>query len=293
MTASVQPDADAASAAAPAPAAAPGEVVAHRLHVDTHVHVYPVFDEEALLDAATAHVTAHRGEVGVLCFTERGVDHVFRRWRDAGTVGRWTLSGNGEPETLLATRDGQLRLVILAGRQVITAERLEVLALGVDAEFEDGRSIEETVDAVRGAGALAVVPYGFGKWTGQRGRVLSRLIERRHSEGLILGDNGGRPTLGPRPPHFDQAAAHRMTILPGTDPLPLRSCQRQAGGFGVVIDGPFTRATLAAQIKQKLVGLGPVPHRYGDHISLSRAVYQQVALRVDRFRRKTAGVKKN
>ncbi len=260
------------------------------LCVDTHVHVYRAFDHETFLDAAADNAKRLGRGLGVIMLTETRGEHVFRQWHDRNRVGAWTFNPNEEDFVMFAQRDGELALAVIAGRQIITQERLEVLALGVDAEFEYGRPIAETVSAVRGRDALPVVPYGFGKWTGERGQIISRLIELHADHGLVLGDNGGRPTLGPRPPHFDQAAAHRVTILPGTDPLPLRSCQRQACRFGVRLDGTFRRETLGREVKTRLAAAGPVPPRFGDHVSLPRAVYQQLALRLDRKLFKGKGV---
>ena len=249
-------------------------------YVDTHAHVLPMFDQPRLLDAAAGYAERHGGGVSVLCLAERRDDHVFSAWRETGEVGAWSFESVGEPEVLFAHRGGPTEVVVIAGRQIITAERLEVLALGTDQTFTDGCDTAATLAEVRSSGALAVIPYGFCKWTGRRGRLLSRLIEQHHDRGLILGDNGGRPTLGPRPPHFDQAAAHRMTILPGTDPLPLRSCARQAGGFGVIVDGPMPQEAFGRELRGRLATLGPVPHRFGDHLSLPRALFQQAALRL-------------
>lgn len=260
----------------------PTGTIAGPLCVDTHAHVYRAFDQNIFLNAAASNARRLGHGLGVVMLTECKKDFVFRSWRDTGRINDWSFESNCEDFTLLAHRDGELALVVIAGRQVITAERLEVLALGVDAEFKDGQPIGETVAQVRGRGALPVVPYGVGKWTGERGRIISRLIESHADHGLVMGDNGGRPTIGPRPPHFDQAAAHRITILPGTDPLPLRSCQRQACRFGIRLEGSFSPGTLGRDIKERLAKLGPVPPRFGDHVSLIRALYQQVALRIDR-----------
>ena len=279
-------DVDRHAAPMPAfPAAVPGPI-----YVDTHVHIYPAFDTVALLDAARRNVRKHshtQHALGVLMLTECRNDHAFARLRDAQTLGPWRFTHDGQQPVLFAHRDDthEPQLALVAGRQIITKQRLEVLALGTDHAFSDGHDLDETIAEVRGQNALPVVPYGFGKWTGARGAAVSRLIETQalqNAPRLVLGDNGGRPTFGPRPPHFDQAAAHRVTILPGTDPLPLRSCQKQAGRFGVRLPGPIARKSFVADLLQQLAELGPVPPRFGDHVSLPRAIYQQLALRLDR-----------
>ncbi|MEM1445438.1 MAG: hypothetical protein AAGF84_05235 [Planctomycetota bacterium] len=288
------PSPDEAQPAAAQEAIAPADALAGPFYVDTHVHVYPAFDAVALLNAAVGNAAKHAPGFGrepdalpVLMLTECRADHVFAKWRGQKSLGPWRFEPfPNDQSALLATHeDDGRRLALVAGRQIITDCRLEVLALGTDHTFEDGRELDETIAQVRGRGALPVVPYGFGKWTGKRGAAVSRLIESQSLQNtprLVLGDNGGRPTFGPRPPHFDQAAAHRVTILPGTDPLPLRTCQQQAGRFGVRVEGPLRRDAFVTELLGKLTHLGPVPPRYGDHVSLLRAVYQQLALRIDR-----------
>ena len=175
-----------------------------------------------------------------------------------------------------------MRLVVIAGRQVVTAERLEVLAIGMSEAVEGGLSLEDTVLRVQGRGALAVLPWGLGKWLGERGEAVARLIDRqagRGGGGLVLGDNAGRPALGPRPPLFDMAAAKRMTLLPGSDPLPIALAQTHACSYGVILDGPFELDRIGRQVVAGLRDVGPVPRCFGERHGLVSFVRQQVALR--------------
>lgn len=52
----------------------------------------------------------------------------------------------------------------MAGRQIVTAEKLEVLALGTDLDIDDGRPIREVLSLVTENGGLPVIPWGAGKW---------------------------------------------------------------------------------------------------------------------------------
>jgi len=129
---------------------------------------------------------------------------------------------------------GQLELV--AGRQIVTAERLEILALGTNQYWEDGQAICDVISSVAKANAVPVLPWGFGKWMGARRRIVVSLIER-FSDGLLyLGDNGGRPQILPYPPEFAQAAEIGMKVLPGSDPLPFASEYNKPGSFGFYVD---------------------------------------------------------
>ncbi len=125
-----------------------------------------------------------------------------RVWR--GRHGFWELEPNSEPETL-AVRCGSTRLNVIAGRQLVTRERLEVLALGTTAPLRDGEPMEATLAAVRDVGAAAVLPWGVGKWLGARGAVVARVLADPAWRDVFLGDNGNRLELGPDPKHFTAA----------------------------------------------------------------------------------------
>ena len=78
-------------------------------------------------------------------------------------------------------------LYVIAGRQIITRERLEVLALCTAKEFADGEEVETVLDKVRRAGGLPVLPWGAGKWWGTRGRIVTELLRKGQGESLRCG----------------------------------------------------------------------------------------------------------
>jgi hypothetical protein len=119
-------------------------------------------------------------------------------------LGEWRLRHTEETGSVTAERHGQC-LYIIAGRQIVTAERLEVLALGFEGLVPDGEPIRQVIDRVRSAAAVAVIPWGFGKWWGRRGKVVSGLLKDHERLGFFLGDNGGRTAFLGRPAHFEDA----------------------------------------------------------------------------------------
>ena len=147
-------------------------------------------------NAARANLGATRWH-GLLLLTETARDHWFDQVQQhPRAFGDWKVSQvNGDPESLDAERNG-LHLRIVAGRQIVTSERLEVHALGTRARFADGLDMEQTLAAVRQTGALAVLPWGAGKWLGSRGRQVTDLLGRE-AQDLLLADNGGRPWFWP------------------------------------------------------------------------------------------------
>ena len=138
-----------------------------------------------------------------------------------------------------------------------------MLALGCAESWQDGLPASEVIDGVTGAGAVAVLPWGFGKWLGQRGRILRALIEKHRSQHLFLGDNIGRPVFFSEPHEFELGRSLGLTVLPGTDPLPFASESHRAGSFGCVVDGVVGDLQPWADLCRHLVQPGLSVRRFG------------------------------
>jgi len=266
------------------------------LLVDGHVHFHPCFEVRPFLEAAVSNFAAGRAEVGraeavgCLMFTESSWRHDFSAFSE-GLVSRaapeWTVSHTGEDCSLLARRDDGELLVLVAGRQLVTSERLEVLALGTLNEYPDGRSAKEAAAAVAASEALAVVPWGFGKWTGRRARIVRDVLTSPAADSLFVGDNGGRPGATPTPPLFSLARSRGIPILPGSDPLPLPAEVRKPGRFGFVLDGSADLRAPTAAIKRALE-TRVQPSRYGRLERPITAAWRQISLRLRARARKEA-----
>lgn len=150
-------------------------------------------------------------------------------------------------------RAGSRGLFIIAGRQVVSTENLEILALGVDRDYEDRKhplkrlAIEAAAD-----GAIPVAPWGPGKWWGSRGKAMESLLRDGDVPWLFLGDNGGRPVFWPDPHLFELARARGIKVLPGSDPLPFPSQSGRAGSFGFTVPGMADGVNPARDIKAVL-----------------------------------------
>jgi hypothetical protein len=214
------------------------------LVADTHVHVYPCHDLEAALRHGARNLARLSAALGghalrALCLTEGAGQNVFRALA-AGEMrpGRITVHATVEPTALRVETD-EGALLVIAGRQVATTERLEVLALGTQAALPDGRSLAETVAAVQAARALAVVPWSPGKWLFARGRILDRLLDAPGLSRPLLADSSLRPRGIPEPPQFAQSRAAGFVILAGSDSLPFPGEERLVGRYAVVCHGAF------------------------------------------------------
>ena len=259
-----------------------------RLVVDGHAHLRESSFARAL-DAANenfARVAPPDAWSAVLCLVEPAGQDLFAMWSRGAANGAlalgsrcstWRARRTREEESLALERENGRSLALIAGRQVISAERLEVLAIGTSRAFAEGTPAGRLVDQIQRADALAVLPWGAGKWLGARGRSLRDLIRDSEEGSLYLGDNGGRPTLW-RPSHFKLARSAGIPILPGSDPLPFSGEAVRLGSFGfTTLADRFDPETPAAGLKDALrSGSTPVP--YGRSMGAGRFLSNQVRL---------------
>lgn len=235
-----------------------------RLLVDGHVHLHAAHDEVAMMESSFQRLRSFAPGLPTLFLTECAGVSVFEKWRDGPA--RVGVRQTGEGESIVVDD----RLLILAGRQVVTRERIEVLALATTSRIKDGLGLEETLDQVEQAGAVAVLPWGLGKWLGARGK---RIEEVAASRSLLLGDNAGRPGFWPEPGIFK-----RHPVLPGTDPLRASGEERLVGGYGFLLDCEIELDRPADSIRHALLQLkAGGPPRIGRRIAFPYSVMRQFA----------------
>lgn len=239
--------------------------------VDTHVHLHACFPPRALFDAATSNIASAARQLrlpahtpGMLLLAEsQGVD-AFQHLADGSlSAAPWQLEPTAEPISLLASRSARPPLVLVAGRQVVTAEGLEVLALGTRATFADGQPTRDVVAAVPASGALTVLPWGVGKWTRRRRVLIQQLLHDSLSARLYAGDNGGRLAGSPRPRLLTEAERYGRLVLPGSDPLPLPSEVGKVGRYGFVAEIDLDRQQPFGPLKRWLDAQNTSPRPYG------------------------------
>jgi hypothetical protein len=264
--------------------------------VDAHTHIYDRFDLDTFFKAAVRNfaIAAQQQNVGdrvttALLLTETCKDNYFPAFYQktqaaGGTVElteEWVSHLTVEPCSLrLQHKPSGNELYLIAGRQVVTAEDLEVLALLTDQQFADGSPLDVTVNQVLSAGGLAVIPWGFGKWTGARGKILRRFLEEETRPEVCLGDNSGRPMFWWRSPHFEYGTAKGIRILPGTDPLPFTAETQRPGRFGFSLAVDFDPQHPAASLKAGLVCQECSLQPYGSLENPIRFFQNQVAMQI-------------
>lgn len=245
--------------------------------IDAHVHCHQCFAQSEFLDHAWRSCSQAAREldvsgraIGWLLFAALPDDHYFEALRtgqiaDAGQIAgaKWRVVPTAEKASLVTRQDDGQTLILIAGRQMTTKEGLEVLGLGTTGTFADGQSLTATVAAVRDEGAIAVVPWGFGKWWSRRGRLVSRFVDSTDEGGVFLGDNGGRPAGFSPPRQFAEAARRGIFVLPGSDPLPLPTEAQRVARYGLVLEGAVDAERPVAGLFRLFAGLDQQPPTFG------------------------------
>ncbi len=264
--------------------------------VDAHVHIYNCFDLELFFDSAFANFrseAARLGHVddftGILLLTETSKDNWFecltgyaggKDGIGSKPIGNWTFHHTNETCSLCIRNGTNESLFLIAGRQIVTEENLEVLALITEREFEDGLPLTEMIQSVRNYGAIPVIPWGFGKWAGRRGAILREILEANNDVEVFLGDNGNRPSFLPRSSHFKLAEMEGIRVLPGSDPLPFASESCRPGTFGFSVEGSITSQHPAKDLKRILLDPSTRPRAYGLLEKPYRFLRNQLAMQI-------------
>jgi len=236
--------------------------------VDAHVHLQPEHAVGRILDAASRNLERVAAALGtrapwdaIVVLTEtEGVDRFAELLGRAGPPGRdgGPAEPHGDGLVIQPTREetsvrvavgaGAPTLGVIAGRQVQTAEGLEVLVFPTRGRLCDGDGVRTVLTDAATAGCVGVIPWGFGKWTLRRGALLRDLLGERASGSVdfFLGDTGHRPSWahGPRP--LRTTGAGERPVLTGSDPFPLRGQEDRVGACAFEIEGPFEAERPAA-----------------------------------------------
>lgn len=259
------------------------------LTADGHVHLYPCFDCRAALESLRRNLArTGRTAVHLAFLAERRDCHFFRELAGRGPALLGPrVQADSLGSALLLREEGYPDLFLFAGRQVISAERIELLALTTDAAIADGLPAEETVGLIRRTGGVPVISWAPGKWFFERGKVVARLLERFEPGALLVGDTSLRPVGWPTPVLMRRALDRGFGLVAGSDPLPFPGEERMLGTYGMQMEAAFDREDPVGSMRAVLARPGFMPgltgRRGGFPATLRRLLLNS------RARKKSAG----
>jgi len=268
--------------------------------VDTHVHIYDCYNVTRFFVEADRNFSDHNKKlklaenyVGILFLTESNNFHYFEKLRDNSNniildlekEGFFKKESDESCSLVFETADSNF-IIIIAGQQVITEEKLEVLSLGTLQKIKYSLSLEETISNIKGLGAIPVLPWGVGKWLGKRRGAVHAFIKENRSAEFFLGDNSGRPALLKTPALFNLARQNKKLVLRGSDPLPIKSQEKKAGGFGFYFISEIDIQKPFKEIKRMIYNSEGEPNNYGALENLFDFFKNQFKLRLNKTRAK-------
>jgi hypothetical protein len=263
---------------------------------DGHVHIHDRFPEYSCLDwalnnfneaTALLELTGHIDHV--LFLTESSSVNWFTKQHNLADQGLFNERApyqctiTEENMSLRFENSSANRLFIIAGRQIISSERLEVLALGLSGTYPDGQPLRQILSDIRERGCLTILPWGVGKWLGARRHIIASLFMDSPDAGIFLGDSGNRPFFWPLPAFFNPPGKRAPGNLPGSDPLPLAHQEKRIGSYGFLLQGALDSHMPFQDLRKKLTENTTPIRTFGEPEKLFPFLFNQAAMRLNRF----------
>ena len=246
---------------------------------DGHIHIHPAVDLNRLLDAAWQNFSAVQSRMFtdseatsfVLLLAEGKENDVFSAMQEdtkkppSSETESWHFQTTAESNSVLAVCEDK-SIILVAGRQLISSEKLEVLSLFSRTIIPDTTYPLRTLSRmVTDDGGVPLLAWGVGKWFGKRGEIIQDFINNPAVPLYFVGDNGNRPNFWPYPKHLTLAEQKKVPSLPGSDPLPIINHELRAGSYGAAIEkGILTTEQPAAELLQSIQsGVRLIPYGQG------------------------------
>ena len=256
--------------------------------IDSHVHFYARYNVEVFLKNAInnfqhyAYNSDSKKNIGVLILTESENEDSFKNLRD-GIKGKtnYQILETLEDISYWVKYDEKFWLLIIKGQQIISKENLEVLSLFANENVSNDLPISSTLVQVQNNHSIAVLPWGFGKWFGKRGQIIRKIINSSQPNSLILGDNGGRPSVIPFLKNYN--SQNVQFILPGSDPLNIKNGQSRAGSYGIILPADIEQDFPAKSLYTSIKNLKSQPQYFGKSVNLFGFLVNQISLRLNKI----------
>ena len=227
-----------------------------RIVVDAHVHFYPCYDLEFALSKLAGNLERLApGAVRAAFLTERSDCFWFNKLK-CGQVQiqgtRLDVQATDGEDVIAVVKGGKPQIYLFPGRQVATAERIEILGLTVELPAADGKPATDVVKAVLDAGGVPAIGWSPGKWLFGRKKVVCRLLESFEPGQLVVCDTTLRPTIWPMPRLMKSALRKGFGLVAGSDPLPFAGEEKYMGTYASVLSGEFDFKTPASSVRRLL-----------------------------------------
>ena len=226
--------------------------------LDGHVHLYPCYQLDKALNALFGNLARLGTNATKVAFLAERFDCDFfdnlknNRCEDLpGYI--HVLAGDDEKVITLVHEKRQEELLLVAGRQIVTQERIEVLAIAWHKPVPNGLSAHKVVDQIRTDGGVPIVSWSPGKWMFGRREVILQLLKDFPPGSLALGDTTLRPIGWGRPKLMQQGVSAGFSLTAGSDPLPFAGEEKYLGSYGTLLTADFDKTSPVESIRKLLL----------------------------------------
>lgn len=226
--------------------------------IDGHVHLTPELDFNTIARRFELHAP---GAVPVCLLTESDRMDLY------GSLCARAAADDASPHVV-----HESGVVLIPGRQVISAEGIEVLLYGSRDRTLEGKRAESVIENGLKAGAVVCLPWGFGKWLGRRRKLIGELV-RHYTTELLLGDIAGRPSIWVEP------LFAKSRVLRGADNLPIAQVSHTIGMFGSLLHVVERNRPIGQAVLDVLARPSENLRHFGKRKSTGEAIRDQFALR--------------
>lgn len=230
---------------------------------DGHVHIYPNLDlslmiQNTLKNAIIAQRTSSNRDdaIKMWLLAERHDCSVFDELTRLPEINGFTVHKTKEEESLLIKNADTKEpvLYIIAGRQIVSKNNLEICCIGSRYSEKD-RTLTETelVREINKSGGVAAINWAPGKWFGGRGKIVKNLFSSFQPSELLVCDTTMRPTFWPTPKLMASANKNGFKVIGGSDPLPFDGEENVIATYASIISGEFDYERPAESLKKMLL----------------------------------------
>jgi hypothetical protein len=261
--------------------------------VDTHVHLHACYALERSLQAAYEHFVRASASwpgstcSGVLCLAEDVGENAFERLVDRNPGSRieagpddWTSLETEDPAALIVRSSSRGEMIVVAGRQCPTRDGIEILLPGRRTGPKPTCSFREAVESALEDEGPILIPWGFGKWSGRRRRLVAEVLQNADPGRVLLADSGNRPRVLPDPNLLTKARMAGRPVPAGSDPLPFKSEENRAGSYGTALHHKVLRSNPTRGVLRALQDADAHVGIFGDLESTARFVRNQVRMQL-------------
>lgn len=201
--------------------------------LDTHLHLHPQFNSGEVLRVFGSRLAAlrTRAPAAVLggIFAEMEGGYSWEELRAGIVPGVTELGLVSVDDGAIAFYVNDVTIHLFRGKQVVTREGIEVLALLPTADVPSGGELRATIDTIVELRGVPVLPWSPGKWLGTRGRLVREVVAR--DPRVWVGDISLRWWGARWPLRLRGVADAAARVLYGSDPLPIAGGGEVAGGL--------------------------------------------------------------